>query len=175
MSSINAAGYRLRHIGGGKHRREHILIAERTLGKPLPRGAVVHHANQNRADNRPENLVICPSNAYHHLLHLRIKAKEAGVPLHWRRCYFCGRFDAPEHLVILESAYHRECRADDVTNKRRTKRPNMKQTIKLTTDQVRAIRAERAQGKTLQSIADQYGVHNSQVCRIVNSQSWKIK
>jgi hypothetical protein len=56
---------------------EHIRIAERVLGRPLPKGAVVHHVNEIRHDNRPSNLVICPSHSYHRMLHHRMRAYDA--------------------------------------------------------------------------------------------------
>jgi len=49
------------------------FIAEQALGKPLPKGALVHHADGNALNNDPENLVICPDNAYHNLLHKRLR------------------------------------------------------------------------------------------------------
>jgi hypothetical protein len=57
----------------GRRVYEHVLIAEKALGKSLPKGAVVHHINGIPYDNRPENLVICPSKEYHALIHKRMK------------------------------------------------------------------------------------------------------
>lgn len=55
-----------------KAKYEHILLAEKALGKPLPKGAIVHHMNRNGQDNHtPFNLIICPDTAYHQLLHQR--------------------------------------------------------------------------------------------------------
>ena len=53
----------------------HILIAEKALGRPLPKGAVVHHANEKKDDNRNQNLVICENQTYHKLLHTRMKER----------------------------------------------------------------------------------------------------
>lgn len=70
--NINAGGYVDVRIKG-RRTYEHILVAERALGRRLPKGAVVHHVNENRSDNAPTNLVICPNEAYHRLLHRRMK------------------------------------------------------------------------------------------------------
>jgi hypothetical protein len=57
----------------GKKKMAHVLVAEKALGKPLPKGAVVHHVDLDKANNDPKNLVVCPSQAYHLLLHKRMR------------------------------------------------------------------------------------------------------
>ena len=97
---------------GDERQYEHIAVAEKALGKKLPSGARIHHVNENRSDNRPENLVICPSAKYHTLLHMRMNALDAGKPAHYRFCGICKKYDAPENMYISPSenrARHREC------------------------------------------------------------------
>ncbi len=54
--------------GVSQYRTEHLLIAERVLGRKLKKGEVVHHINGDKLDNRNCNLLIC-SNPYHGYLH----------------------------------------------------------------------------------------------------------
>lgn len=68
-------GYIRIHVGGKQYRMEHVLKAEKAMGKPMPKGAIVHHVNGDPADNdTPWNLIVCPDQAYHLLLHRRAQS-----------------------------------------------------------------------------------------------------
>ena len=94
---------------GGKG--AHVVAAERAIGRALPEGAQVHHVNGDRSDNRGSNLVICPSQKYHALLHIRARALEATGDANKRKCKVCRAYDDPEFLKILENGavYHPQC------------------------------------------------------------------
>lgn len=75
--TLNGGGYRLIYVDG-KQVLEHVYLAEKALGKKLPRGAVVHHMNEQPSDNyTPFNLVVCPNQMYHMLLHKRMREYNA--------------------------------------------------------------------------------------------------
>lgn len=92
---------------------EHVVVAERALGKPLPKGAVIHHVDGNPANNDPRNLVVCDNQAYHVLLHMRQRAHDACGNANARLCKFCGQHDDPTGMYVRPNgsgAYHRECK-----------------------------------------------------------------
>lgn len=107
--SIDNRGYRMLMVGG-RRVAEHVLIAERALGKPLPLGAQIHHVNGIPSDNRPGNLVICPDQRYHALLHQRQRALACGNA-NYRKCPHCGVYDDPKNMAPGGSGKlrHRAC------------------------------------------------------------------
>ena len=48
----------------GKYVRQHRLVMERMLGRPLEKGEKVHHRNGKRGDNEPENLELVIGNHF---------------------------------------------------------------------------------------------------------------
>lgn len=94
-------GYK-QHKRDGHRVNEHILVAERALGKRLPKGAEVHHVNGNKRDNSRENLVVCQDRNYHQLLHRRQEAKAACGNPNYRRCSKCKQWADPADLVYYE-------------------------------------------------------------------------
>ena len=89
---------------------EHILIAERAIGRLLPVGVEVHHVNERRADNRNANLVICENRDYHRLLHARKRAYEACGDPDARKCKYCKQWDR-EVRSSGTSYCHRRCQS----------------------------------------------------------------
>ena len=91
---------------------EHIAIAQRVLGRPLPDRAEVHHANGIKHDNRNANLVICESRAYHKLLHQRMRAYLATGDPTKRQCGYCHAFDDEKNMYVAKDGRkcrHRKC------------------------------------------------------------------
>lgn len=72
---VDPNGYVLVRVGVGHHLAdvrgyvyEHRLVAERTLGRRLMAGEVVHHRDENKQNNIPDNLEVVtrPEHNFHH-------------------------------------------------------------------------------------------------------------
>ena len=76
---ISSHGYVLVHnkthprsFGSG-YVYEHILVAEKMLGRFLKKQEIVHHKDGDKKNNKPSNLVVCKNIAEHKLLHRKNK------------------------------------------------------------------------------------------------------
>lgn len=105
---------------------EHVMVAERALGRYLPPGSQVHHVDGNTRNNAPSNLVICQDDAYHKLLHVRARILRAGGdPNTSKICSRCWR-------VKPLSEFHRH-RSNKSTGRRRWCRSGRKRPFSIRT------------------------------------------
>jgi hypothetical protein len=90
---------------------EHLLVAEKALGRPIPPEHPVHHHNGDGMDNTPGNLVLCQDQAYHMLLHQRMRALKACGNPGWLHCSLCGEYGPPETMYLYKgnSQGHPRC------------------------------------------------------------------
>lgn len=158
--------------------REHILIAERALGKPLPPKAVVHHANEVKDDNANSNLVILQSQGEHAALHSRLRTWRAGGnPWVERLCGNCGTVKPLAEFRQSPRRRHPWCsNCVLLTDRRRYNRTPMSErhgSSKLTVEQVLAIRAAAASGEKQADLARSYGVSKFVINDIVWRRKWK--
>ncbi len=104
----------------GRRVQEAVLVAEKALGKQLPKGARVHHNDEDPSHNENSNLVVCRQ-GLHNIIHGRIKALKACGNARWKPCRFCHQYEAPGVLSKNgTSHYHRECNAEYMRNNRQT-------------------------------------------------------
>lgn len=106
-------GYKMLSIRGRKV-REHVAVVEHALGKQLPKGPVVHHWNEIKTDNRNENLLVCHDEAYHQLIHRRMRAHDACGDANARQCTFCKQWSPAGQITVNpanSSAFHNSCRS----------------------------------------------------------------
>ena len=110
--------------------REHVLICEKALGKPLPTGAVPHYVDGNPSNNDNSNLVLCQDQAYHMLIERRTRALKACGHASWRKCTICKRYDEPKKLRIYTDSstgyergtFHLSCHNERQRRKRQLKK-----------------------------------------------------
>ncbi|MCQ2172185.1 MAG: HNH endonuclease [Bacteroidales bacterium] len=85
---------------------EHVLVAEKLLGRKLAKDEVVHHLDGNKVNNRPENLLVM-LRSQHVRLHawlnsVTITEKDSENPVNCRKpdgamCIYCGKPLPPHH------------------------------------------------------------------------------
>jgi hypothetical protein len=78
------SGYRRRtDPRTGKRYLAHRAVAEWHLGRPLKPHEVVHHRDENRTDDHPDNLMVMPSQSAHMVLHWYLRREARGVQHLW--------------------------------------------------------------------------------------------
>ena len=94
---------------------EHRLIVEKVINRFLVGDECVHHINEVPSDNLNSNLVLCPDNAYHRMLHRRKNALLKSSHANWLICRYCKKYDDPKNMIVYMReeggvrAWHREC------------------------------------------------------------------
>lgn len=141
--------YRSRKING-RTLLEHRIVVERAIGRPLRTDEHVHHKNGDRFDNRIENLEIL-SPADHMRLH---KQKHPRI----KTCSVCGVRYEPKATKRASSKTcgDPKCYFSLIGKAHR----------KIPADQIPRIIAMRAEGKTLASIAEIFGVTKQNIALI---------
>lgn len=70
---IASDGYVHIHLGSPrKYRKEHFLVIEESIGRPLTSKEVIHHIDGDKQNNRIDNLVLLENESAHRKLHMSL-------------------------------------------------------------------------------------------------------
>ena len=75
-------GYKVVYMPEHPHARangyvyEHILVAEKKIGRQLLQGEVIHHIDGNKLNNYPENLMVFPNQSEHDKYHWNVRGRK---------------------------------------------------------------------------------------------------
>ena len=88
----------------------HRAQVERILGRELPPEVVIHHWDNDGENNTNSNLLVCPNESYHKIVHRRMNALEATGDANALKCTFCKQWDNPANIKVTKAcSYHKSC------------------------------------------------------------------
>lgn len=113
----------------------HILVAEEKLGRKLKKGEVVHHVDENKLNNDPDNLIVFKTNADHAAYHkgadiyldgdVYVAKKRVVHDIDGKKKELCPQCGA---LMTYGATVCREC---SLKNSRKVERPNKDELFQL--------------------------------------------
>lgn len=165
-STINEQGYRLikAPVGHPLARKsgyilEHRLVMERHIGRTLLESEIVHHLNEDKLDNRVENLALTDhsEHATHH---------HTGQWVQPKTCPTCGKSFRKTWNQTRDQFCSRKCINGTAP------KGEGHHAAKLTADLVRDIRRRAASGETQQSIANSINVKREAVGKVIRRERW---
>jgi hypothetical protein len=145
----------------GRHVLEHRHVWEQAYGQ-IPAGMVIHHRNEDRFDNRLENLELLSHrehSRHHNDKHPRVKT-----------CEVCAVEYEP---APTKRASSKTCSSDCHRKRMSRLRPGVPTFAKLTEDDVREIKLRLARGDRPIDIARDFGVSRPNVSCIKHGRSWQ--
>lgn len=141
------------HADVGGYVYEHRLVMEQKLGRYLEPGEIVHHLNEDKQDNSPDNLVLASDIATHKAYHRKrqdLRSPNEGNPLVYCACG-CGRrfnkYDSIGRPRMFISGHSKR--------------------LKLSRETREQIRQLNASGKSTRAIAKQFNISKTLAWRIV--------
>lgn len=139
---------------------EHRIIAEQKIGRKLTTEEQVHHINEDRTDNRPENLKVVIGNKGHKVYHR--KRNDLRMPDEYNPMISCGCGCGELFLKYDSSGRPRKViQGHSIGDKQ-----------KLTCDSVREIRRLATLGVPHSEIAKMFNIDKSAISRIHNRKTW---
>lgn len=113
---------------------EHYLVAEQKIGRLLRKNETIHHEDENKLNNHPDNLYVFATRADHARYHktgVRVKVEDYWIsPSIIKNCYRCDN-----EFVFIEGVRTKYC-SKDCFNKshRKTDRPSKEELLRLIKD-----------------------------------------
>lgn len=165
--TMSAQGYRLVKAPDGHptarssgYILEHRLVMERKIGRPLLDEEIVHHINEDKLDNRPENLEITDraEHGHHH------------KPEPWTElkiCPTCGKTFRKKWNQSRDQFCSRKCISGTAP------KGAAHHASKLTSEIVREIRQRANVGESQGSIAKSFDVGRETIGKVLRGEAWK--